>query len=47
LATARFDVAAGAAAVLNNELLAEAIRQPLSHQARLDVGSPAGGKADD
>ena len=41
------DVAAGAGAVLNDELLAEAIRQPLTHQARLDVGSPAGGKADD
>ena len=41
------DVAAGAGAVLNDELLAEAIRQPLPHQARLDVGGPAGGKADD
>ena len=41
------DVAAGAGAVLDDELLAEAIRQPLTHQARLDVGSPAGGKADD
>jgi hypothetical protein len=41
------DVAAGAGAVLNDELLAEAIGQPLTHQARLDVGSPAGGKADD
>jgi hypothetical protein len=38
------DVAAGAGAVLNDELLAEALRQPLTHQARLDVGSPAGGK---
>ena len=41
------DVAAGAGAVLNDELLAEAIRQPLPHQARLDVGCPARGKADD
>ena len=41
------NVAAGAGAVLNDELLAEAIRQPLTHQARLDVGRPAGGKADD
>jgi len=36
-----------AGAVLDDELLAEAIRQPLAHQARLDVGSPARGKADD
>ena len=41
------DVAAGAGAVLDDELLAEAVRQPLTHQARLDVGRPAGGKADD
>jgi hypothetical protein len=36
-----------APAVLDDELLAEAIRQPLTHQARLDLGSPAGRKADD
>ena len=41
------DVTAGAGAILDDELLAEAIRQPLTHQARLDVGGPAGGKADD
>jgi len=41
------DVAARAGAILDDELLAEAVRQPLTHQARLDVGSPAGGKADD
>ena len=41
------DVAAGAGAVLDDELLAEAIRQPLTHQPRLDVGGSAGGKADD
>ena len=38
------DIAAGAGAVLDDELLAEAIRQPLTHQARLDVGGPSGGK---
>src|ERR1041384_7452547 len=41
------DVAAGARAILDDELLAEALRQPLTHQARLDVGGPSGRKADD
>jgi hypothetical protein len=34
-------------AVLNNELLAEALRQPLTHQACDDVGCATGGEADD
>src|SRR5437660_435775 len=37
----------GAGPVLDNELLAETFRQPLSHQSRNDVGPLAGGKADD
>ena len=41
------DVAARAGAILDDELLAEPLREPLTHQARLDVGRPAGGKADD
>ena len=41
------DVAAGTRLVLDDELLAQPLRQPLAHQARHDVGRPAGGKADD
>ena len=33
--------------VLNNELLAEALRQPLSYQACHDVGGTTGGESDD
>src|SRR5262249_59335760 len=32
--------------VLNDEWLAQALRQPLTHQACEDVGRPASGKAD-
>ena len=41
------DIAAGARPVLDDEWLAEPLRQPLTHQARDDVGRAAGGKADD
>ena len=40
------DIAAGARPVLDDELLAEPLRQPLTDQARDDVGRAAGGKAD-
>ena len=41
------DIAAGARPVLDDEWLAEPLRQPLTHQAREDVVRAAGGKADD
>ena len=41
------DIAAGARPVLDDEWLTEPLRQPLSDQARDDVGRAAGGKADD
>ena len=41
------DIAAGARTVLDNEWLAEPLRQPLADQARNDVGDAASGKADD
>ena len=41
------DIAAGARPVLDDEWLAEPLRQPLTDQAREDVGRAAGGKADD
>ena len=41
------DVAAGARPVLDDEWLAEPLRQPLTDQAREDVVRAAGGKADD
>ncbi len=41
------DVAAGAGAVLDDELLAEPVRQPLRHQPRHDVERAAGGEPDD
>ena len=41
------DVAAGARPVLDDEWLAEPLRQPLPDQAREDVGRAAGGNGDD
>ena len=41
------DVGAGARPVLDNELLAEALRQPLADQTRDDVEGAAGRNADD
>ena len=41
------DIAASARPVLDDELLAEPLRQPLTDQARDDVGRAAGGEADD
>src|SRR5262245_13304526 len=41
------DVAAGAWPVLNNELLTEPLREPLSYQTRDDVTCTAGAIADD
>src|SRR5262245_27244177 len=41
------DVARSARPVLNDEWLAEALGQPLTDQAREDVGRAAGRKADD
>ena len=41
------DVAAGARPVLDDEWLAEPLRQPLTDETRDDVGRAAGGKADD
>jgi hypothetical protein len=38
---------ASAGSVLDEELLAKPVRQPLTDQARHDVGHAAGGKADD
>ena len=40
------NVAAGAGTVLDDELLAKPIRQPLAYEACQDVGSPACGKPD-
>jgi hypothetical protein len=40
------DIAAATRPVLNDEWLAQALRQPLTHQACEDVGRPARGKAD-
>jgi hypothetical protein len=40
------DIAAGARPVLDDELLAEPLRQPLPDQARQNVGRAAGGEAD-
>ena len=41
------DIAGGAWSVLDDELLAEPLRQPLSHQAREDVGASSRRKSDD
>jgi hypothetical protein len=41
------DRAASARSVVNDEWLAEALRQPLAYQARADIGCLAWGKADD
>ena len=41
----RGDIAAGARPVLDNELLTERLRQPLTDQAGDNVGRPASGKA--
>ena len=41
------DIAAGARPVVDDELLTEPLRQPLTHQARDDVELAAGRKADD
>src|SRR6516162_3342072 len=41
------EVAASAGPVLNDELLAEALRQPLADQAGIQVGHAAGREADD
>ena len=39
------DIAAGARPVLDDELLAEPLRQPLPHQPRDDVGRAAGAES--
>ncbi len=41
------DIAAGARPVLDDEWLAEPLRQPLTYQTRENVVRAAGGKADD
>ena len=41
------DIAAGTRPVLDDEWLAEPLRQPLAHEAREDVGRAAGSKAND
>jgi len=41
------DIAARTRPIVDDELLAEPLRQPLSHEARNDVVRAAGGKADD
>src|SRR6516162_7017814 len=41
------DIATASRTVLNEELLAEALRQPLTDQARSDVVRPTGSKGDD
>src|SRR5262249_24856150 len=41
------DIAAGARPVLNDELLTELLRQPLTYYARDDVNRLARGKSDD
>ena len=40
------DIATASRTVLNEELLAEPLRQPLTDQARSDVVRPTGGKGD-
>jgi hypothetical protein len=40
-------IGSGAWTVLDNELLAEPFRQPLSHQTREDIGNAAGSNAHD
>ena len=42
----RGDVAAGAGAVFDHELLAETVRQPLAHDPRHDIDRAAGRKTD-
>ncbi|MET3840335.1 hypothetical protein ABIE49_002413 [Bradyrhizobium sp. OAE829] len=42
----RGDIATGAGAVLDHELLVEMVRQPLAHDTRDDVDRAAGGEAD-
>src|SRR5262249_5140079 len=41
------NISCGASSVLDDELLAEAFRQPLTEEAGNDVVRPAGDKADD
>src|SRR5262249_33827219 len=41
------DIAAGARAILDDELLAKPLGQPLSYEARQDVGRATSPKADD
>ena len=41
------DIAGRARPILDDKLLTEPLRQPLTHQAREDVGRAPGGKADD
>jgi hypothetical protein len=41
------DVVASSGAVLNDELLAEVLQQPLAHETCIDVGGTTGRKADD
>src|SRR5262252_5985543 len=41
------DIAGSSWSVLDDELLAEPLRQPLSYQACHDVGATGGGKSDD
>src|SRR5262249_6652923 len=41
------DIARSPSAVLDDELVAETLREPLCHHARNDVGGAPGGKADD
>jgi hypothetical protein len=41
------DIAAGARAILDDELLVKPLGQPLSYEARQDVGRPTSPKADD
>src|SRR5262249_48887510 len=43
----RGDITAGARPVLDDELLAEPLREPLADQASDDVGAAASGKAGD
>src|SRR6516165_2991456 len=40
------DIAGGTRSVLDDELLAEPLRQPFSYQACHDVGATSGGKSD-
>src|SRR5262245_24289085 len=41
------DIASRARPILDDKLLTETLRQPLSYQARHDVGGTTGGKSDD